>query len=385
MPENPVITSPTILPWPAGTGNVIVGYAPEALEKLRLDALEGLIALPRIGMGIGGLLLGTREKSGAKTSLRILDSLPIPCSHAQGPSFNLSPDEVREAIELTRPERELAVIGFYYSRTRSQQKRSLEIEQLYTLLCPEPWQILLELRPSMAEPSRAELIYRNGGLSVTGPGIELHPVEVEDIPSTLAPEPEIPVAPISLPASGALPAMEAPAPETFLPPPAPVPAAAAPAAFRAPLFGVPPHPAPRQGAWLRWAIPLLLLAAGSGAAAWFTRDTWNPPPPLQLEVAEKQGQVTFHWNPDALRGQDAAVLLVNDGGDLRTFPLTPQRLDAGVLIYPRKSGRVTGTLRIGDRRAIATFLEPVAPATPPATPPSTSPSTPPAAPPRAAP
>jgi len=59
------------------------------MEKIRLQARDGLMALPRVGMGVGGLLLGTRQDG----VVRLVDAIEIPCSHTLGPAFNLTDEE----------------------------------------------------------------------------------------------------------------------------------------------------------------------------------------------------------------------------------------------------------------------------------------------------
>ena len=113
-----------------------------------------------------------------------------------------------------------------------------------------------------------------------------------------------------------------------------------------------------------------LLIAALAAGAWFTRDAWLPRPPLQLAVTDVARHVTFKWNAGALLGATGVTLLVNDGGELKTFPLDAQAVARGQLSYDRKTLRITGTLRAGETRAMASFYEPVpepkplAPATP---------------------
>ena len=63
-----------------------IGYSCAAMERIRKRARDGLMAAPRVGMGVGGLLLGVRE--GAR--IQLLDCIEIPCSHSAGPSFNFS-------------------------------------------------------------------------------------------------------------------------------------------------------------------------------------------------------------------------------------------------------------------------------------------------------
>src|SRR5579863_1704093 len=95
-------------------------YSRAAMEQIRIRAREGLMAAPRVGMGVGGLLLGVREGR----RIRLLDSIEIPCSHSGGPSFNLTADEKRESKEMIAEAAapgasgKVDVIGWYCSKTR---------------------------------------------------------------------------------------------------------------------------------------------------------------------------------------------------------------------------------------------------------------------------
>jgi len=84
-----------------------------------------------------------------------------------------------------------------------------------------------------------------------------------------------------------------------------------------------------------------------------------------MEATDVHGRVTFKWNPDGAQWVEGTRLLVNDGGELHTFPLDRNGLEKGSLDYDRKSLRVTGTLHAGDNRVIASYYEPVPVVTPP--------------------
>ena len=84
-----------------------IEYSQAAMEQIRKRARDGLMAAPRIGMGVGGLLVGVSEKG----RIRLLDSVEIPCSHSAGPSFNLTGDEKRESREMVAEAGALSVSG----------------------------------------------------------------------------------------------------------------------------------------------------------------------------------------------------------------------------------------------------------------------------------
>src|SRR5579863_10550049 len=148
-----------------------IEYSRAALEQIRRRAREGLMAAPRVGMGVGGLLLGVRK--GAR--IRLLDSIDIPCSHSIGPSFDLDPDERRESLaiiaEAGKPgvSRKVGVIGWYCSKTRGDANLNQSDLSLYDELCPDPWQVALVVRPNVVDAMRAAFFFRDeGGAVVKG-------------------------------------------------------------------------------------------------------------------------------------------------------------------------------------------------------------------------
>lgn len=351
MPDSPVFTSPEIVEWRRPGCPTAVEYSPDAFERLRIAAIEGLLALPRVGMGIGGLLLGTH--TGGR--IRVLDSVAIPCSHAQGPSFHLSQDEREQALQLVGSAAPLSVVGWYCSRTRGKMGLSPEDIALFDLLCAAPWQITLLLRPSLVEPTRAALFYRDKGKVLAGSELELLPAAPAAAGEPAVPEEE---------AAAPLPEPE-PEPQPMKPAPLPAPPPFRPPAPAAPRFTS--ATAAPEKPWRQWIVAAALLCFGLGGTAWLTRYDWMPRPPLKLEATDSTGQITFRWNTDAVRGLENGMLLVNDGGELHTFPMAGDLLERGFMRYDRKSRRVTGTLRVGETRVFATFFEPE-PATKPSPP-----------------
>ena len=174
-----------------------VEYARPALERIRQRAAEGLIALPRVGMGVGGLLLGERTPAG----ISIAGAVELPCSHSLGPTFHLTPDEIRQSLELVKSAAaQRSVVGIYCTRTRGALALSATDRELFDALCPEPWQIVLALRPAPGEPTRAAVCFRQAGEMVQGAIRELwewRPVELDEsqVDSSAVPEATAPVAP----------------------------------------------------------------------------------------------------------------------------------------------------------------------------------------------
>jgi hypothetical protein len=379
-----------------------VEYSREALERIRSLAVDGLLALPRIGMGVGGLLLGVQEAG----KITILDSVAIPCSHAEGPSFNLTSDECDQALDLVRTAGPLTVVGWYCSKTRGLVAMHERDLVLFGTLCPEVWQVTLLIRPSTVETSRSALCFRDAaGVVVRGRELPLESFQPALAEAGTEPEnagSEDPCAAMMAKIKAAMldesantietsELIEAPSAASpafvspiFVRPPAvdppvtnpPVanPSFAGTAARRldmrplaeatppdaplaAPLFqfAIAPPPRPRMRRLSR-VLAASLLVAGTGAAI-FTRHDWMPAPPLRLSAADAGGKLTIRWNRDAIPGIDHATLTLNDGGEPQIIQLDSHKLDAGTVQYVRKSARVDALLQAGDLKAQVSFPE----------------------------
>ena len=352
------------------------------------------MALPRVGMGVGGLLLGTREDG----VIQLLDSIEIPCSHAGGPSFNLSDEEKEMVRELIAGAGEPGVVGWYCSKTRGAPALGDSEMAIYREYFSEPGQITLMLRPSAAEPLRGAFFFRDAKGNVVK-GIEcdieewrkaeaeiepafveptfvepafvepavVEPAVEEDVPGDVrepVPERIEPVVdlPVLIPAVAAK--VEA-IPPAVIPEPVPLSRDTRPVAPVRPIaipdmfaFTAPPPRRKKRFVWILGAIAVL----AAGAVAFFTQDSWLPRPPLALTSTESDGNLAIRWNIDALRGIDRASMFVNDGGNLQSLPLDRFQINQGILIYKPKSERVTAKLSAGETSAIAVWFKPVPPA-----------------------
>ncbi len=313
------------------------------MEEIRQRAREGLMAAPRVGMGVGGLLLGVREHG----RIRLLDSIEIPCSHSGGPSFNLTADEKREGhamiaeVGASSVSGRVDVIGWYCSKTRGYATLNESDLNLYAEWFPDSWHIALVVRPSAVEPMHAAFFFRdeNGGV-VKGVECDVDEWWSGPSPETAAlvePEPELAVThaePVETPYVLPKPApphvveIRPPAPhvaEALEPvePPLPVPIAkpagtmlsdiveiASPVAAtdavetpvrpRVPSFGysnlVPTRPTRKKRRNnLLWVLGTA-AALAIGAGAYVSRDFWMPKPALTLTSTELNGTLLIKWN-----------------------------------------------------------------------------------------
>jgi hypothetical protein len=351
-----------------------IEYSRPVMERIRGQACDGLLALPRIGMGVGGLLLGVRQDG----LVQLLDSIEIHCSHASGPGFLLTADEKERARELIAGAGVPGVIGWYCSKPRGAAVLGDVDMAFFRELFPHREQIALVLRPSTVEPTRAVFFFRNEkGDVVKGIECELDEWREEPVvtsvvpdepdaaiePEAAAPEPEQPapappIAPRAEPVAFAIASVEvpepaprkAPAPQLVRPRPDPDMFA----------FAGPPPPRNKLPLWIGGVAILLALTA----AAWFTQDSWIPRAPLNLTSTELDGNLVVRWNANSFRGIAHASLFINDDGELHSVPLDRFQLNQGIYHYTHgpKSQRVTAKLAAGEDSGIAVWLAPAPPA-----------------------
>jgi len=327
-----------------------IEYQRPVMEKIRQRVCDGLMALPRIGIGVGGLLLGVREGG----RIRLADSIEIPCTHSGGPSFNLTSAEKDHVRSMIAEAKELKVIGWYCSKPRGTTDLADAQNALYRELFPDPGQVALMLRPSTVENTRAAFFFRDQkGEVVKGPECDLE--EWRDLggePEPDAPKIELATVERDVPMPSQIEFQE---PE---PPVIPAPMRAGPDMFASYARAA---NAPRRIGAYRWILAAVAVLA-LGAIAYVTEDFWLPRPPLTLTSTESNGALVIRWNIDGLRGIDRASMFVNDGGNLHTLTLDRFDLNQGFMRYVPKSERVAVKLSAGGKSALAAWLSPEKPA-----------------------
>lgn len=374
------------------------------MEQLRMRAREGLMAAPRVGMSVGGLLLGVRQDS----RILLLDSIELPCSHSTGPSFTLTTAEKQESRDLVAEANTLSaaskvgVIGWYCSKTRGDAILGASDLDLFAELLPGAGQLAVVLRPDIFESMRAAFFYRDRRGEVVkafeceveewrpapDPRTELDDKTAEQPVDAVPPGPEkehpavqpvvaadlAPEAPKAVEkrmsaaqhAEAAEPVKSRPASTTLEDiiglSASEGPAKPAGSTVRRPvIFDAPPPPVRRFHISKR-----LLTAIGVaavlvlGLVCYLTRDAWLPRPPLSLTFSELDGSLLIHWDPQAVRGIDHASMYVNDGGQPtpEVIPLDRLQLNVGLLSYMPKSKRVTAKLAAGRTSAINSWFAP---------------------------
>lgn len=342
--------------WSVEGRPIRIHAAADVLAAIGRAAREGLEKVPRRGLEIGGVLLGTREGD----ELTITEWRPIPCEHARGPGFELSANDeaaLRQLLGSLASEPAaggLEVLGWFHTHTRDGICLTKSDLDVYNRFFPAPWQVALVVKPHPKEPARAGFFFRepNGAIRaetsyrefVIEPGLRPQPVGFD--PTSLAP------APASPPAAGGQAA-------SSLAPAGPVPA---------PLPGV-PRPAMRRRLFLALAAAFLLAAAAFVAIPLLSRPQ---PAAIALDVRPSGDALVLEWDRSAALLRDAfrATLTIEDGGERRVIELAPEELGTGSLTYYRRTGEVAFRLEVTPRSGAPLVASTRFSGEPPAAPPA---------------
>src|SRR5260370_23669045 len=124
--EDAGATAPTVedgwLVWEVPGKPISVRLSLDVVSRIGMAVQEGFKALPRRGLEIGGLLIGTTRDAGNFTVVDVDDFEPVESEHATGPSYVLSDADrrlLKERIAAREASAKLpSVVGFYRSHSR---------------------------------------------------------------------------------------------------------------------------------------------------------------------------------------------------------------------------------------------------------------------------
>ena len=334
-----------------------VEWVPQKLDDLRVSVVDALYAIPRGGIEIGAILLGTFDGQ----LLRVEDFAPIDCEHLTGPSFVLSAkDEAALAAQLTALDGQ--VVGWLHSHTRSELVFSALDAVLHYQYFPKQWQVAMLLRPAHLQPVRANYFFQNakGELIAGGSEFTLDPVRSE--PAVSMPLSALPANVIAPPRPDRQPKRK-PVDE-----PVPVPVSLpGPTKVEVPPANTNPSPPPplfesfvpqkRPFNYLLAAIAFLVVSLGG--AAFFTRDLWmqHAPEPLRLRASDVDGKLIIRWTP--VRSETSGELQITDGAKQTNASLDAAQLARGLFVYSRESPGETVRLKVGNQQEITNFAGPL--------------------------
>lgn len=280
--------------WEVPGKPISIQLSLDVVDRLQQDVMRGFGALPRRGVEVGGILLGSSsivEPSSAATVVRVEDYLLVPIQYKRGPSFRLSPEDLQTfqaAVKLSR-----SPVGYFRSHTRDGVGLSEEDLDLLSKSFPEPATIALLIRPFATKPSVAGFYFKEQGAFQNGAPLLEFPFRR----SALAPgDTSTPV-------------------RTETPPAAPI-AAAAPRSRR------------------RWPVlPIILLLIGVLLGYQAALSVRSPRPPYQLALSVRQSgsDLQLKWDGESpvIRNAQKGILTIADGSDVKSTDLTGTELQGG--------------------------------------------------------
>jgi TonB family protein len=383
-----------------------------AIEDLGFATIEGLKSVPKRGLEIGGILLGRLDA--ARSTILIEDYEPVDSEHLYGPSWLLSPKD-QSAFRRTLARlsegapHQLQPVGFYRSQTRDGLRFNDQDNSLMREIFTSETALCLLVRPSLAEPSVAQIGMMTDNL--------LHPVADFPFHAGVLREGDFQIV------EGSSPVIEAPAPVIEDPspiiedsspiiedsspisedssfvvedsPPVPIPAGPPPPAQ--PILEPGPESrgrSPLTVTVLAIAAAILLCAfliarfrtphgtprlqpATAAARPTITQPSVQnvprnvPNAALLLSVQRQNGTATLTWNHEAptVAGADYALLTIKDGRNREQLRLSKTDLGTGRVVYIPRSREISFQLQLfAQSHATTESVRSVAdlPATPPA-------------------
>jgi hypothetical protein len=314
--------------WEAPGMPVAVDIALDVIDRIASELNKGLGAVPRRGVEVGGILLGSTT-SGSPVVVTIRDYEAVPTQYVYGPSYSLS-DGDRHAFQQTVEKwrfgpSELRPVGYFRSNTREEFEPDDQDYNLMDRFFPDNSHVMLLVRPSVLRAGTGTFFVRGGG-----PAQEF-PFRSRDLTGReYSGRPARSLQHVTESVSTPQPQREA------------VPRAVAQPEL--PAFLRQSEPARSAGAsrfvWSIFFLSLFLFGAAGGffaARYWKTAMQTESPGPYALGltgVAEGDG-VLVRWNRDARPIQSAwrGVLTITEGEQSKSIQLVLPQLRNGSVLY----------------------------------------------------
>ena len=318
--------------WP------VIRYRWDVIEGIRLRVTDSFLSIPRGGLELGGVLLGTIDGN----TVTIEAHREFQIEYLSGPSFILSQtDRERLAVFIAglHKDPELAnfeVVGWYHSHTRSEMFLSEEDIGIYNEFFPDAHQVALVVKPFKFDPAQFGFFFReqDGSLNsassyavfAAGPTAR-DAMAADEEPRTASP---VRMEPADVPVNGQ------PLPVQ------PFPDAVPYRSLRS-----------RRRHHQRWAVAAAaLLFAALASLLWFGGSPTIPDEPaaaLSMRLSGSGEQINIIWDGSSVPVQNAAygeLNIFDDGHQSANLKLSPQELTRGTATYVRQSGNVEVRMRI---------------------------------------
>lgn len=385
MPSNESLPQQDFYRWEITGRPVVVKLSLDFVDRLLQEVMRGFGSMPKRGVEMGGILLGTIDRSGERPVVIVDDYEPVPCQHSRGATYQLSDEEMVRFQDTVAKwayaeGKQTFAVGYYRSHTREGLGLADEDLNLFNQLLPDPLAICLLVKPFATRVSQAGIFIReNGNVRAQSSYKEFQFRRREMTGSTepLArptPPPRTPRPPTTISAYQQQQQQQPPRS------PAPQMTSAAPAVPRAInpedlQLGLPTSALdPKTGTKIRsgWVwIPLsfifLLFGAILGFATALSMRNQLPegirpdPYSLHLTVTPVADSLHVRWSRDAgpIHDQAKGQLIINDAGAQKVVKLDADQLRNGSVVYRRASNDVQFKLEVqtGDRVVVAETMD----------------------------
>lgn len=320
-------TDPPLSTWSDPACALRVIYPLPLFYEIEFLASEGYRRIPHGGIEHGGILYG-RTQDGA---IRIEAFRAIECEHAFGPSFVLSTNDIEglKAQLLHAPSdpklNGLTPLGWFISHSRSGLEVTNREWEWFDSLFPEPWQVLLLIKPEKFKPTRFAFALREGRYRQNDlmPNAFVLPLPGRSDRTKHAARRQREQ---KTPEYGGQ-TLERPAPA-----PRGEPEETAPIAANTPSAPRPEQridrpilPGPRQrplALWLSCLVCCLLVLASGLRFYWKYSAS-----PLPLHAIRQDGRLLISWPSET--GATSGELIIQNGGSTRTMELSAGQMRSG--------------------------------------------------------
>ncbi len=389
MPSNETTAQLDYYRWEITGRPTVVKLSMGFVDRLLPEVMRGFGAMPRRGVEMGGILLGSIDRSGDRAVVTVEDYEPVPSRHSRGATYLLSDEEIERFRETTAKwahaeGKQTFAVGYYRSHTREGLGLADDDLDLFNQMFPDPHAIGLLIKPFATRVSQAGIFIRENGNIRAQSSYKEFPFRRRELGGGEAP-------------AAAKPATEHrgdPAPES--------PEAAStqtrpqpqPQQFRstAPHMATTSFPAPsiaseelqlglptskidvKTGAKVRsgWVwIPLsfifLLLGTILGFQVALSVRNQLPasirpdPYSLHMTITPTNDSLHVRWDRDAapIHNQAKGALVISDGGAQKVVQLDGDQLRNGSVVYRRASNDVRFRLEVytADRVVVAETMD----------------------------
>ncbi len=326
-PADAGTTAPVVppTPLPRKTGSWAIDYRNGLMEEISHAAAEDLT------VETGGILIGSLQRR----TIFIDSWAAVSCEHAHGPAMVLSPADRVKLLETLAAHRGTGgiasgPIGWMVSHRGGELRPSEADLELFQEHFPEPWHILLVVKPEPRDTARLAFFVRepDGSMNAFRAYREsvIRPKATQTLPersgSLVRTRPSERIV-------NAEPAM------AVIPGPKPAAEEERPKKVRSPL----------RWAWL--ALPAVAIAVAVAVFGFWLRPA-EADPPLEVTLNDSNGQLVIRWTvpPQLLETADFGALTVKDGDAQQTMRLKKSDLRHGTATWERHSGDVRVDLMV---------------------------------------